>query len=165
MATLSRLREESRLPVQGWSEWEKAMVPPDDQSKNLEEREGNHVGLFCSSIRTAFPGKAQCCGVYEWRAKGTKFGQPNHVVYVGCTCRGNERSLGEEILEYCKNGLNKGALINDALVGGYELWVRVKIAGGDDSRQYAEDMQNELLAQYNYAWNVRNNARRDIVRP
>ena len=98
MAALSRLREESRLPVQGWSEWEKAMVPSDDQSKNLEEREGNHVGFFCSGIRTSFPDKAQCCGVYEWRAKGTKFGQPNHVVYVGCTCRGNERSLGQEIM-------------------------------------------------------------------
>ena len=55
--------------------------------------------------------------------------------------------------------------MNEALFRGYELWVRVKIAGGDDSRQYAEDMQNEILSQYNYAWNVRNNARRDILRP
>ena len=162
---VTRLREEIRLPGEGWSQWEKAMVPQDDQSSNLEKRGENHVGSFCSSIRSAFPGEAQCCGIYEWRAKGTKYGQPNHVVYVGCTCRGNERFLGEEILEYCKNGLHKGSLINNALARGYELWVRVKTAECDEPRKYAEEMQNELLAHYNYAWNSRNNAIRDLLRP
>ena len=76
------LREEIRLPGEEWSEWEKARVPQDDQSSNLENREVNRVGSFCSSIRSAFPGEAQCCGIYEWRTKGTKYGQPNHVVYT-----------------------------------------------------------------------------------
>ena len=61
--------------------------------------------------------------------------------------------------------MHKGTLINDALARGYELWVRVKIAESDEPRKYAEEMQNELLAQYNYAWNIRNNAIRDLLRP
>ena len=37
------------------------------------------------------------------------------TLFIRCTCRGNERSLGEKILEYCKNGLHKGSVINNAL--------------------------------------------------
>ena len=76
--------------------------------------------------------------------------------------RGNPGSLRAKILEYCNNGSHKEALINEALEKGYELWVRVKTS--NQSRVSAEQMENELLETYDYAWNVRNNdAIRDIL--
>ena len=58
----------------------------------------------------------------------------------------------------------KKDLINDALGRGYELWVRVKMSTATyDCDLDAERMENELLAKYNYAWNIRNNATRGIL--
>ena len=149
-------RESSHLPVARWSDWERAMVPPKTAGYtcNLEPREPNQSGSICSSIRNVFPDQAQRCGIYEWQAKGTLAGQPNHVVYVGSTCKCKPGSLRSRILEYCTNGSHKDDLINDALRRGYELWVRVKSAR---DRETAEDLENELLDHYNYAWNVRGN--------
>ena len=47
----------------------------------------------------------------------------------------------------------------------HELWVRVKISTArSNCKQDAEKMENELLAKYNYAWNIRlNNAIRKIL--
>ena len=142
-------RENSHLPVAGWSDWERAMVPPQNAGYCHESRGPNRVGFICSSIRNAFPDQAEHCGIYKWQARGTLHRQPNRVVYVGST-----GSLRGRILEYCTNGSHKGDLINDALHRGYELWVRVKSAR---DRETAEDLQNDLLDRYNYAWNVRRN--------
>lgn len=147
-------RENSRLPVAEWSVWRRAMVPPESVGCNLEPRGPNQVGFICSSIRNAFPDQAEHCGIYEWQARGTLHRQPNHVVYVGSTCSCKPGSLRGRILEYCTNGSHKDDLINDALRRGYELWVRVKSAR---DREMAEDLENDLLDHYNYAWNVRYN--------
>jgi len=75
------------------------------------------------------------------------------------------RVIKRQNLEYCTNGSHKKDLINDALERGYELWVRVKISTPRrNCREDAERMENELLAKYNYAWNIRNNAVRSILR-
>ena len=160
---LTRLREDSHLPAEGWSNWKKAMVPPDDGGRNLEPRGQDQDGFIYSKIRNAFPDQAEHCGIYEWQAKGTRQGQPNHVVYVGSTCRGKRGALRDRILEYCTNGSHKEDFINKALERGYELWVRVKIAEGRNPSEDAEDMENELLAKYDYAWNIRNNGSRNIL--
>ncbi len=149
-------RESSHLPTAGWSEWSRAMVPPNVEGKNLEPRGANQVGFICSSIRTAFPDKAQHCGIYEWAAVGPLPGRL--VVYLGSTCRGKPGALRGRILEYCNNGSHKANLINDALSRGYELCVRVKIIEGNHpSRIGAEAVENALLATYDYAWNIRLN--------
>ena len=56
-------------------------------------------------------------------------------------------------------------MINDALQRGYELWFRVKTSGpkNPNHKLLAQEMENELLEKYDYAWNVRNNAIRDIL--
>lgn len=147
----------------GWSDWEKALVPLDD---DLEHRgKPKQVGLMCSSIKDAFPCEAECCGIYEWKAVGTFHGQPDHVVYIGSTCRSKPGALRHRILEYCTNGSHNKELINEALNRGYELWVRVKIVNEWlPSKEDAEDMENDLLDRYDYAWNVRNNGRiRDVL--
>ena len=140
-----------------WSDWELAMIPSIPSSRRGFERRGeNQDGWICSSIKDAFDGQAQRCGIYEWQAR--RFDQPNRVVYVGSTCRGKEGALRDRILEYCRNGSHKKDLINDALDEGYELWVRVKISQpSQNCKADAEKMENELLAKYNYAWNIRNN--------
>ena len=151
------LRENSHVPTEGWSLWKSAMVPQQTEVHNLQPRGQNQVGYICSSIRNAFPDQARNCGIYEWQARRSD--QTNRVVYVGSTCRGKTGALRERILEYCRNGSHKKDLINDALRKGYELWVRVKISlARQKCREDAERMENELLAKYNYAWNIRNNA-------
>lgn len=135
------------------------MVPPQTVGNNLEPRGPNQTGLICSSIRSAFPDQAQYCGIYEWQARRSD--QPNRVVYVGSTCSRKPGSLRDRILEYCTNGSHKDRPINNALRTGYVLWVRVKSAR---DRETAEDLENELLDHYNYAWNERcNGAFRDIL--
>ena len=164
MATHRSLREQSDLPTEGWSDWEQAMVPGflAAGQQQYEERVG--VGKICKDIREAFPEYARYCGIYEWRAQGTFPEQPNFVVYIGSTCRDKPGALRARILEYCKNGSHKRKKIDDALSRGYELWVRVKRAGG--SREDAEEQENELLDRYDYAWNERrNNNLREILRP
>ena len=147
-------RENSHLPTAGWSIWRRAMVPSQSASYNLEPRGPSQVGFICSSIRSAFPDQAEHCGIYEWQARGVLHRQPNHVVYIGSTCSRKPGLLRGRILEYCTNGSHKVDLINDALRRGYELWVRVK---STQDRETAEDLENELLDHYNYAWNVRCN--------
>lgn len=150
----AHLRENSHVPTEGWSGWKRAMVP--QQGHNLQPRGQNQVGYTCSSIRNAFPDEAEHCGIYEWQVR--KSGQPNRVVYIGSTCRGKAGALRGRILEYCRNGSHKKDLINEALRKEYELWVRVKISKArENCRKDAERMENELLAKYDYAWNIRNN--------
>ena len=162
MNNAALLRENSHVPREGWSDWKRAMVPPQTVGYNLEPRGEHQVGFICSSIRSAFPDQAKRCGIYEWQAR--PHGQPKRVVYVGSTCRSKRGSLRRRILEYCRNGSHKSDLFNDALSRGYELWVRVKISEAPNNpRKDAERMENELLETYNYAWNVRNNAIRNIL--
>lgn len=152
-------RECSKLPKEGWTNWEQAMVPV--LRVGVDEQRGpNQDGFMRSSIRNAFPLEARHCGIYEWQARKMSNGQPNRVVYLGSTCRGKPGALRGRILEYCRNGSHKKDLINEALLGGYELWVRVKIVeGSNPSRETAEDMENTLLDKYDYAWNIRGNGR------
>ena len=150
-------REKSNPPKAGWSDWEQAMVPALREGVD-EPRGPGQDGFMRNSVRSAFPDLAQHCGIYEWRAKGTLRGQPNHVVYLGSTCRGKQGALRGRILEYCRNGSHKKDLINDALKKGYELWVRVKkVEGKNPSRKDAEAMENVLLNAYDYAWSTRIN--------
>ena len=162
MKNAALLRENSPVSTAGWSDWNRAIVPPQTVDYNLELRGKHQVGFICSSIRSAFPDQAGHCGIYEWQAR--HHGQHNRVVYVGSTCTRKRGSLRRRILKYCRNGSHKRDLFNDALSRGYELWVRVKISQArNNPREDAERMENELLATYNYAWNVRNNAIRNIL--
>ena len=104
-ANQRQYREHSHLPA-GWSNWEEAMVPV-FRSRVDEPRGPNQAGFMRSSIRSAFPDKGRHCGIYEWRAKGTKPHQPNHVVYLGSTCTVKPGALRGRILQYCTNGSHK----------------------------------------------------------
>ena len=160
-----RLREKSRLQREqrrGWSDWTRAMVPPDSNGRHIEPRRPGQVGYISLSIEDALGDLDELCGIYEWRAKGTRFDQPNYVVYVGSTClRRKPQKLGSRIIRYCKYGNHKKDLINEALDGGYELWVRVKLAS---SEQDAQEMENALLRKYDYAWNKRRNGGKNGIR-
>ena len=70
--------------------------------------------------------------------------------------RKKNESLVDRIREeYCIEGSWKRDLINDALKRGYELWFRYNLT---ETRGVAcaEDHENSLLAQFDYAWNTRN---------
>ena len=161
---MAALRENYHLPAAGWSNWKKAMVPsqPNADPANLKARNGS--GSMWRNIRGAFPDHARHCGIYEWQAR--KAGQPNRVVYVGSTCWNKPGALRGRILQYCTNGSHKHVLIDDALDGEYELWVRVRrVNVNKGCHTKAEDEENELLAMYNYAWNIRNNGAIRMILP
>ena len=161
-----RLRENVQPPKEGWFRWVKAMVPSQPLGEDYETRGDGQKGLMRKNIRNVLPDEMKKCVIYEWQARGTFVGEPGEVVvYVGSTCRAKPGALRDRILEYCDDGSHKSAIMNKALQRGYELWVRVKTSGrnSDRCRKTAENMENELLQRYNYAWNVRNNAIRDIL--
>ena len=103
-ANQHQAREDSREAR--WSDWELAMIPSKPSSRRGFERRGeNQDGWIHSSIKDAFDGQAQRCGIYEWQAR--RFDQPNRVVYVGSTCPGKAGGLRKRILQYCTNGSHK----------------------------------------------------------
>ena len=143
----------------------KAIVPDRLVGEHYEPRGDGQEGVMRKNIRKDLPNEMKKCGIYEWQARGTFEGQPDEVVvYLGSTCRVKPGALRDRILEYCTDGSHKSAIINDALRRGYELWVRVKTSGRSSvrSRNTAENMENELLQRYDYAWNFRNNGKRRI---
>ena len=160
MARLTLLRENSHLPLEGWSYWIWAMAPSNTIRKGTKPRRHGEVGTMNPRILAALNEVnprvriRNLCGVYEWRAT-VAFGWEPRVVYVGST-----RNLQNRIYGYCEKGNHKSALVDDALRRGYELWVRFKPA---ENEEQARRMENELLAMYNYAWNVRRNALRVIL--
>ena len=155
------LRENAQPTDEGWSSWEKAIVPDKPLGEDYETRGDGEKGVMCKEIRKVLPNVMRRCGIYEWQARRTLVDQQDElVVYVGSTCRAKPGSLRRRILEYCMNGSHKSAIINTALERGYELWVRVKTSNG--TRVGAEEMENELLEEYNYAWNLRNNRKTSI---
>lgn len=165
MAQRRRKRERSGLQgsdEQGWTEWEKAMVPQHDIDEETSPRGDDQFGFMCTRIKSAFRDQARHCGIYEWQVKGTLRKQPDYIVYVGSTCRSKPGALRRRIMEYCTNGSHKEDLINEALFKGYELWVRVKTSIGRDN---AQDMENNLLDKYDYAWNIRNNGEMRNIPP
>ena len=156
-----RLRENK----EEWSRWVQAIVPDRHLRGRYERRRRGQEGVMYKKIRRVLHNEMNKCGIYEWQARGFFIGQPNAVVvYVGSTCRANPGSLRDRILEYCKNGAHKSAIINKALQRGYELWVRVKTSGPSShrSREAPGNMENELLKRYDYAWNLQNNGKTSI---
>ena len=95
-------------------------------------------------------------GIYEWKARKVEnWNETKIVVYIGSNSNAPpQSSLRDRFEEYCINGSHKADIINDALTNGYELWFRVK---SSPDRETAENLENELLDHYDYAWNVRRN--------
>ena len=164
---VTRLREDSHLPAEGWTNWIWAMAPENTtRVKNLARRGEDQEGYKNAKIVNELCGEHgdadRLCGIYEWRAT-RPFGSDPTVVYVGSTCARNGGSctkMKNRIVSYCTHGNHKTTLINEALQKGYELWVRFKPAVDE---QEARDMENALLDTYNYAWNIRQNAKRNIL--
>lgn len=69
--------------------------------------------------------------------------------------------MRSRIIRYCKYGNHKRELINDALRNGYEMWVRVKV---DRSERDAQNKENELVDEHDYAWSKRRNGGVDGMR-
>lgn len=154
-----RPRESSNLTGErsrGWSRWMEAMVY--EEQNNFIGR-GNRIGYKLQNLVVP---NGNCCGIYEWRAK--RDGQNPIIVYVGSTCREGD-SLQQRIEEHCSLNTHKVLLINTALRRGYNLQYRTKsVDFGDNDLVRAQDLENELLDKYDYAWNQRRNGNvRDIL--
>ena len=160
----TRFRELEEDENHGWSDWIWAMVP-NVTNVAVVKRENRHLGYRNADLSTEleqeFEGGCAPCGIYEFAA--TLPGKrKRRVVYVGSTCvrNGSCPSLKNRIVDYTKHGNHKKDEINEALRRGYTLWVRFKPA---QDKPEAKKMENDLLSEYNYAWNVRNNGVRPIL--
>ena len=143
-----------------WSKWKHIVAPgtqglPTNRATKGQMNELVVAGIPCD------------CGVYE--LKVDKVGK-SYVVYIGSTCRGRwdrrrcpcigthevgdeekRCSLRRRITEYATNGSHKSKLIDRAITKGFSLCVRYLIS------ENAQELENEYLARYDYAWNERNN--------
>ena len=157
-----RNRENSHLPVEGWTNWIWAMAPEKTTRVwNLKTRR-NHQGYRNTNIAEELweenDNVTRLCGINEWRATQS-FGSDPIVVYVGSTCSRNGgpcTRMKNRIVSYCKHGNHKSDHINKALSRGYELWVRFMPTG---SEKEARKMEDYLLGKYDYAWNKRKNGK------
>lgn len=141
-----------------WSPWITLMVPKVTglQLDQVQKRPNGFI--LVNNYKTSIHNYADGCGIYEWRAKRNK---EVAVVYIGSTCTNKSESLRRRVREYCMTGSHKGDFINEALRMGYKLEVRMKPAS---TKEEAEQLENQLLDKYDYAWNERCNGIRKILR-
>ena len=158
MSVYPQLREHRRLAedqAEGWSPFRRAISPIGGHETYYQERNPGSLGYIVNSVVNNIEEE---CGIYEWKIERPGNG-PGIVVYVGSTCPYQEkRGLKSRILRYCRDGAHKTELINDAIRRGYELHVRVKSA---ENEHAAGNLENALLKKYNYAWNIRENGKRE----
>ena len=155
-------------PLQfGWSDWMRALVPQAVHQLQFDIQRPNGWRRRSHEILAMVPGLHHDVGagfgIYEWQARKIENGNDKMiVVHIGSTSRSYpESSLRDRVVEYCVNGAHKKEQIDNALENGYEMWVRVKSA---PDRETAEDLEDELLDAYDYAWNTRRNgSMRDVV--
>ena len=139
-----------------WSNWIWIMSrvkPFQSRGRRWTRRNGVGYRLKYSELMLRIP--ANTCGIFELSARS---GAHWVVVYVGSTCRKRKGKLLNRIQEYCKQGSDKGELINDAIAKGCHFYVRVK-ESKHQTKLAAEREENFLLTQYNYAWNIRQNGK------
>ena len=143
-----------------WSEWKELISPV--LTSHCLQRPGGHKGYYSPSLEAELNAEWKGCGVYEL---GLRKGRSTCKLaiagfYVGSTCReGTDHSLGSRIFEYVRNGSHKAELINAAVCRNLTMYVRV-IQTKDNNK--ARELEQYLLAKYNYAWNDNNNGQ---IRP
>ena len=87
-------------------------------------------------------------------------------MYIGSTHRRAGRSIYKRISEYLTNGSHKRKIIQRGLDKGFKIygrWMKMSPYHVGDRRKLAEELENDYLRYYNYAWNFRDNdGRREI---
>jgi len=96
----------------------------------------------------------QVAAVYEFQLRES--GKTPMTVYIGSTCRERgDKSPRQRIQQYLQTGERKQEMIEDALNHGLEIWLR--ITQDTKSMDQANEIENEMLDKYEYAWNARRN--------
>ena len=149
-----------------WSPWVLAMIPDNDDNSgdgNFNGRTTEEYDRYGRKKKKAELtrefGNQKPCGIYEWKAKHQGTGK-EYVVYIGSTCRSKVGNFIGRIYQYCTNGSHKSDYIETALENGYRLYVRYKgsscrTTACESAKKEAEDDENKVLKQYDYAWNKR----------
>jgi len=96
----------------------------------------------------------QGAAVYEFQLREP--GKSPYTVYIGSTCRERgDTSPRQRIQIYLQNGGRKAEMIEEALNNGMELWIR--ISQDTKGMDQANQIEDEMLDKYEYAWNARRN--------
>jgi len=86
---------------------------------------------------------------YELAIAGPRYGKLR-IVYVGETS--NER---RRVVAYAQHGSHLSEIIHSHLRQGWCLYYRARIA---NTKKHAVEMENNLLREYDYDWNLRLNS-------
>ena len=148
----------------GWSDWVKA-IEPNEQGRRPDaqfytERPNGFTRRSRQILDEALcPGSSARSeqGIYEWQARKS---WQKIVVYIGSTDSPSYEPLTPRIRKYCTAQSNIEDKISSALKNGYELWVRVREIIDHPT---ADRLENELLGQFDYAWNEKQNGIRNIL--
>lgn len=146
--------ENHKLLHDSWGEWYTIMSlnPLEPGSWVQRSDEEGKPGTGYKNVK-ALKDTSKLCGIYELRImKDTK----TVVVYVGSSCCGTGKGVRSRLKGYATNGSHKRAFINAALIEGAIIQARVKV-NDECTKEQSGEWENELLAKYDYLWNVRRN--------
>ena len=139
------------LPKKEWTGWKEIIKPtitPEEESKGWRGRRENWYtnSVELKKLKESIDGKS---GIYELRLN--KEGK-TCVVYIGSSCA--EGGLYTRLSQYVRNGDHKAPLIQIALSEGATIEARACTYKDCETAQARE---NEVLAKFDYLWNIRNN--------
>lgn len=138
-----------------WTNWITIMSSsqePNTSSSTWERRSGKGIGYRNTwALGKAF--ENDYCGIYELRmVKDRK----TVVVYVGSSC-GTGKGVRSRLQCYARDGSHKQPFIDAVLsVKGVSIQARAKSYFGC-VKEVSGKLEDELLAKYDYLWNVRKN--------
>ena len=174
MADRAKWRENypSDLDIDGslFSDW--VLLMHNSLVTDFEKRCDNHSGYRSMTWKEELGDLLCNCGIYELAVAKSVPDMTTEdltVVYVGTTCRKrNDCSLKKRMETYLCNGSHIDTYINNALKKGFSIYGHVMtVPKGEMERmqEQSEALENRLLAEYDYAWNERNNnKKRDILK-
>ena len=157
-----------------WSVWREAMVPHNVGIGNPKlyavrsvpagfQKQHYYNQNTRQQLARRCPERANCSGIYELGVGNNNRGA---VVYIGSTHRRAGRSIYKRISEYLTDGSHISEIIQRALGKGFKIyvrWMKIKPYLVGNRRKLAEELENDYLRRYNYAWNDReNDGRREI---
>ena len=146
------------LPGKQWTPWIELIKPEITEAEEEdgweEKRENRYTTLYINlaELKEFVESVVGENGIYELRLKKEEETKKTCVVYIGSSCA--ENGLYARLSQYATKKSNKFLLIQAALSAGATIEARAcpyKLC------ETARACENEILAKFDYLWNIRSN--------
>ena len=140
-----------------WSTWKTIIAPGKLDRRHERNKNCKSVGICVrkTTLRELFPEANKKNGIFELMLQCDT---SVYVVYVGCTFKGSACDLIDRIDDFCNGASTKESLIQDAVDKQYDVCARIR-RSDRNTKTVAEKDENILSDMYDFAWNLRRNAR------